>query len=397
MSTTTNGYYQACCIAKEQREYTFENTSPMEFFNSEFMKTLRADMVNAEMSETVQKSCSRCFDQEKIFGKSKRLDSLQHHIHGSKKVQEAIDRVNNNSKIDLNPQDIDHLKIKVFGNLCNLRCQVCTPTASSALAAELKKYGIYKGPTVFNSYNKIDKDKLYEDLKVICPVLREFEIVGGEPLIMDDALEMIEWIVKNGFASNMEFRIITNASVTNYEFISLMKHFKRATFIVSLDGYGNKDEYIRNRTNWEEKVDAIDNMIYGGIEITWSNTIQLLNIGYLDEIHKFYTELMERHPGKPIYPPHMNNLLMYPNYARASNLPKKIAEIYLNKYKNINVDIDNIQTHINALENCNSNSEFTRAMEMYKWYDNKRGTCLLDEWPEFEDYYSAVGGEVYRG
>ena len=36
-----------------------------------------------------------------------------------------------------------------------------------------------------------------------------------------------------------------------------MKYFKRATFIVSLDGVGKKDEYIRNGTIWEEKIECI--------------------------------------------------------------------------------------------------------------------------------------------
>jgi hypothetical protein len=396
MSTTTSGCYQACCVAEEQKEYTFENTTPMQFFNSEFMKKLRADMVGGEMTETIRQSCHRCFDQEKLFNKSKRLDSLEHHIHSSKKVQDAIDRVNNNNNVDLNPQDIDHLKIKVFGNLCNLRCTVCAPSASSALAAELKKYGVYKGPVVQNHYDKIDKDELYSDLEIICPVLREFEIVGGEPLIMDDALEMIEWLVKKQFAKNMEFRIITNASVTNFDFLALMKYFKKTTFIVSLDGYGKKDEYIRNRTVWEEKVEAIDNMIYAGIEVSWSNTIQLLNIGYLDEIHKFYLELKERHPKGKIYAPHMNNLLMYPKYARSLNVPRKIAQTYIDRYNNINFKIDNIETHIKALANTEDDpANFTWAMQTYKWFDEKRGTCLTDEWPEFENYYSNVGGQIF--
>lgn len=397
MSTTTSGEYQACCVAKEQKEYTFKNTTPMKFFNSEFMKTLRADMTKGEMTNTIDTSCSKCFEQEKLYGNSKRLDSHKHWIHGSEKVQKIIDTVNDNNEIDLKPQDIDHFKIKIFGNLCNLRCQMCTPHASSALAAELKKYGVYKGPVRKNHYDKVNKDELYKDLRIILPVLREFEIVGGEPLIMDDALEMIEWIVRNGYAENTEFRIITNASVSNIEFFSLMKHFKKATFIVSLDGYGKKDEYIRNKTIWEEKVETIHNMIYSDIEVTWSNTIQLLNIGYLDEIQKFYEELKQQYPNKAIYPPHLNNVLMYPSYMRVMHLPKEIAEIYLKKYKKINAKFDNIKVHTEALKNSKATEQFTRAMEMYKWFDNKRGTCLLDEWPEFENYYSSVGNEIYRG
>ena len=40
-STTVEGKYQTCCIAKPDDKMTIENTSPMEFFNSSKSKQLR--------------------------------------------------------------------------------------------------------------------------------------------------------------------------------------------------------------------------------------------------------------------------------------------------------------------------------------------------------------------
>ena len=68
-STTTMGDYQACCIAKEPGNLTFENTSPMEFFNSKHMKTLRHDMANGIRSNVFKKTCHNCIEQEKLYGK----------------------------------------------------------------------------------------------------------------------------------------------------------------------------------------------------------------------------------------------------------------------------------------------------------------------------------------
>jgi hypothetical protein len=402
-STTTMGNYQACCIAKQVDSMSFDNTTPMEFFNSDHMKQLRHDMANGNKSDLYNYTCQNCVNQEKLYNKSKRLDALTHHIHGKLVSDNTINQVLQNKNTNLKPKDIDHLKMKVFGNICNLTCVMCYPGTSSALAAEMKMYDILpkhmNGKTVHNAYRTIDKDKLYADLDIICPVIREFEIVGGEPLMMKDALEMIEWIIAKGYSKNMEFRIITNATLTNIEFLNLMKHFKRATFIISLDGFGKKDEYMRTGTVWEEKVENIKNMIYAGIDISWSNTIQLLNIGYLNEIHLFVKSLQDDHPGKKIWPAHMNNLLTSPIGFRASNVPPIIAKVYLDKYKGLN--FDNINTHINTLRNRSNlitlddtDTELLSAMKTYRWYDEKRGTCLLDEWPEFENYYSAVGRQV---
>jgi sulfatase maturation enzyme AslB (radical SAM superfamily) len=260
-STTTMGNYQACCIAKQVDSMSFDNTTPMEFFNSDHMKQLRYDMANGVKSDLYNYTCSNCIIQEKLYNKSKRLDSLEHGIHGNLVSDKTLSSVMKEKDTSLEPKDIDHLKMKVFGNVCNLTCVMCYPEVSSALAAEMKKFGTlptkFKGKTVFNGYKTIDKDKLYSELDVICPAIREFEIVGGEPLMMKDALEMIEWIISNGYSKNMEFRIITNATVSNLEFMSLMKYFKRATFIISLDGFGKKDEYIRTGTIWEEKINNI--------------------------------------------------------------------------------------------------------------------------------------------
>ena len=402
-STTTMGNYQACCIAKQVDSMSYDNTTPMEFFNSDHMKQLRHDMANGNKSDLYNHTCSNCITAEKLYNKSKRLESLDHYIHGKLVSDKTIMQVMKEKDTRLEPKDIDHLKMKVFGNICNLTCVMCYPGTSSALAAEMKRFGTlpthFKGKTVQNSYKTIDKEKLYADLDVICPVIREFEIIGGEPLMMKDALIMIEWIISKGYSKNMEFKIITNATITNMEFLNLMKYFKKATFLVSLDGFGKKDEYIRTGTIWEEKVENIKNMIYAGIDISWSNTIQLLNIGYLNEIHLFVKSLQDDHPGKNIQNPHMNNILTNPIKFTSNNIPPHIASMYLDKYKGL--DLANTETHINTLRNRSNlitlddtDAELLEAMKTYRWYDEKRGTCLLDEWPEFENYYSAVGRQV---
>jgi len=410
-STTVEGKYQTCCIAKPDDKMTFENTSPMEFFNSSKSKQLRHDMANGIMSDLVKKTCQTCHEQEKQYGSSKRLDSLKHHIHGHVPI-DTIDKVKKSNDVDLKPKDIDHLKMKVFGNICNLKCTMCSVGCSSALASELKRYDEWKGETVVNPYKKIDKDKLYADLEEICPVVREFEIVGGEPLMMKDSIEMLEWMVSKGYSKTMEFRIITNATVDNWEYYRLMKYFKKATFIVSLDAYGKKDEYIRSGEVWEEKVEIIKNFIRADIDVSWSNTIQLLNIGYLDEIHIFYEQLKEIFPhinkvnsakafkNRPIKRggvsiPYLNNLLTHPYIMLPKHLPKQIKEKYIEKYERSNVPFEHKQRWIKALKSVGYEKDFMRTMAHYKFFDEKRGTNLLNEWPEFETWYSKADSYPY--
>ena len=82
----------------------------------------------------------------------------------------------------------------------------------------------------------------------------------------------------------------------------------------------------------------------------------------------------------------MNNLLTYPKKFRANNVPTKIANNYLEHY--INKDFDNINTHRTTLEKSKNNNEFMKAIREYRFFDERRGTCLLDESSEFEKYYA---------
>ena len=96
----------------------------------------------------------------------------------------------------------------------------------------------------------------------------------------------------------------------------------------SVDGFGKKDEYIRTGTNWEEKVMLMKNVAQiPKVKMSFSTTTQLLNIGYLDEIHDFITKTFG-------ITPRLNNGLSFPNWARAVNVPKDIANKYLKRYEN---------------------------------------------------------------
>ena len=71
-STTVSGDYQACCIAKQQKENIID-ISPLEFFNSNHMKQLRYDMLQENISPLIKDTCYKCIINEKNTGNSKRL------------------------------------------------------------------------------------------------------------------------------------------------------------------------------------------------------------------------------------------------------------------------------------------------------------------------------------
>jgi len=356
------------------------------------MKQLRWDMLQpGEPSDLIKETCFKCITNEKNTGNSKRLQNYyttNDHKKDTLKLH-TLDKIRKNKNYDLEPTDMDSFKIKIFGNLCNLKCTMCNPLVSSKIAAESKRHKIkhngyiWEGPVEVNPSKSMDMPKFKDDLKKILPTTKQIEIVGGEPLLYPETFELVNWIVENDLSKNLELRFVTNGMTENLEVFSLFKYFKQVVLMYSIDGVGKIDEYIRTGTNWEEKVRNMKNSLYipGNIKLSISTTIQLLNIGYLKPIDKFCRETLN-------IVPRFNNPLANPRWARAVNLPLHIKREYLKRYQG---DIlFNKRFILNTLENTKEMNyeEFLQGIARYKMFDKIRNTNLIDVYPEFEKYYN---------
>ena len=315
-----------------------------------------------------------------------------------------------------------------LSNLCNLKCISCQPMSSSKIAAEHIKWkngGQWpdweEGGSVLNKelnlrmiesaiinpYNKLNKKKFFDELEESLPTIKMLDFVGGEPMYNKQIKELLEWIVSKELSKRLMIKFTTNAMYEDYELYNLLKYFKSTSVDISLDGVGKKDEYLRTGTVWKEKIEIIDNIYQTFSQISWSNTIQLCNIGYLDEMWKFIEQWKEKYPRKGVkwkgeeygVGP-LNNILSWPPILQGVNIPKKVAYMYIKKYED--KKFPRKTEFINMLQNDKERNHdlFLRGMARYKFYDKKRGTCLLDQWPEFtewynEDFNSIMGEQIF--
>lgn len=386
-STTVAGNYQACCIANKQPENIVDVT-PMDFFNGKHMKQLRYDMLKeGEPSDLIKETCYKCVANEKNSGNSKRLQNYYTTNLDKTNVlqQRTLRKIKENKNVDLEPTDMDSFKIKIFGNLCNLKCTMCNPLVSSKIAAEQKRLGTlpkdWEGPIIIDQSEKMDMEKFKDDMKKILPTTNQIEIVGGEPLLYPKVAPFVKWIVDNNMSKHLELRFVTNGMTENFELFALFKYFRKVTIMFSLDGVGKVDEYIRTGTVWEEKVQNMKNIgQIPKVKLSFSTTIQLLNIGYLDEIYDFVKETFGMQAK-------LNNNLSFPVWARAVNIPEEVAENYFKKYNN--KKFFNKAHHIHTLKNNKerNHGRFLDAMDRYKYLDSIRNTNLLNVYPEFEKWY----------
>src|SRR6056300_271736 len=62
MAHTADGFYRVCCVGEVDRNspYHTNKMTPLEFFNSDMMQTIRRDMLSGNFSETTSYACSQC-------------------------------------------------------------------------------------------------------------------------------------------------------------------------------------------------------------------------------------------------------------------------------------------------------------------------------------------------
>lgn len=371
-ANNVEGKYQACCIASLS-DYTITKTKPMDFFNSEYMKGLRKDMLSGEITDRVAGTCKKCIHNENVSGRSKRIDNEKSIV-----TEDAIQKSLNEE--DITPTQIEYLKLKIYGNKCNLRCYMCSPISSSKVAADWKKHGEWDRPAIINPYQEVDPNFLYEGLDEVIPYLDMIELVGGEPLMFPELIDFMKWMIDRNYAHKIKLRFITNGTIVDPEVFSYFNDFREIAMIVSVDAYGKKDDYIRDGSDWDTKMQFIRLCkLTPRLKLGFSNTFTWMNIGHLPELYHFFKDEF----GVRLA---LNNPVAYPEYFQAVHLPDDIKELYLSTtYKS---DFNNKESLTQILKTPGDPEKFKAGMKRVKQLDERRGNYFLEHFPEFEKYYN---------
>lgn len=342
ISTTTNGYWKACCIATPS-DMHIDDTKFLDFVNSDYMQTLREHQKLGLMSGVVSQTCKKCIHNERTAGKSRRTELLQ-------------------SPYDLDT--IENIKIKHIGNLCNLKCVMCFPSESSLFAQEAIALGEHDGDIVV----KQDLTDTYlEGLAEVLPRVKEIRLVGGEPIVNPMTWKFIEWLRDGGF-SHLSIHFTTNGTRSfTKEQKTLLEYFSSVAIIFSLDAIGKRNDYIRFPSNFESLMKNFDDMKSFASHLNVNATITMLNLGYIDELVEYFPDTYVE----------VGNGITNPEILRPENIPYEIKETYKSK-------IPSVQKLLQVEPN---HENFMRGLIHLKKRDVHRGNNLLDLWPEFKPYY----------
>tara|TARA_B110000503_G_C7155637_1_gene417204 strand:+ start:1200 stop:2300 length:1101 start_codon:yes stop_codon:yes gene_type:complete len=266
ISTDVNGSIRPCC-RYEQPDRQIKYKMPWmkdgtldELYNGKEIKALRQAFLDGEEPS----ECNWCWKEEAVGVKSFR-----------QKYSDIWD-LDYDLETPL-PQLID-LKLS---NVCNLKCRMCGPQASSSIAKEQGNLDPYH---ITNKIIETDNEKVF--FEKILPNISYLELTGGEPFFSSENKKLIELISCTEYCKNIYLKITTNGMFYNPSLMDKMLSFKKTDIALSIDDTGDRLEYQRGNSDWNKIKTNILSMKsnYPEFKIQLYRTINNFNIYHLEDL-----------------------------------------------------------------------------------------------------------------
>jgi len=234
--------------------------TPQEMYDHPRMNQLRDNLSN----DIRDPACKVCWDQE-----DRGIQSFRNYSNENFGYEE-----DGLSVIDI-----------TASNICNLRCRMCSPSASHQLMQDhqyFKKHDLLvKVETVTqrwlgwqatgsgNSLTPSEGSKAIEATKSHqwdwlmenTHKIKVLKASGGEPFYDNKVIQLLQKYVETGAAKNTILIFHTNATQFNEENVTMLNQFKKNKHTFSIDGVGKPYEYIRYPAVFSETEESVKRYI----------------------------------------------------------------------------------------------------------------------------------------
>jgi hypothetical protein len=137
-------------------------------------------------------------------------------------------------------------------NLCNLACITCGPVYSSRWSSEIKKYPWQD----INRYQPADQNRFFEKLDLSSVERVYFN--GGEPLMCQDHVQIIQHLCKIGVLDRCEIAYNTNGTtIPDSTVLDLWRQARLVRVFISIDAIENSFEFIRWPAKWQQIINFL--------------------------------------------------------------------------------------------------------------------------------------------
>jgi organic radical activating enzyme len=383
LATHPIGTVTPCCIttmdndastSKNNDENLLLNKdSLVDIANSERFKSIRKMMLNGESPEV----CKTCFFHEKNNLSSKRIEE-------NNKFKHLIDGAIDNTNEDGSLKNVNYKYIELrLGTVCNLKCVTCNPFSSNRWNEDVIAF---KDTEFSGSYfkNEIKTEwyrstKFYDELYEKCEELEEVWINGGEPTLIKEHAYFLNKLIESGRSKNINIHYSINMTNVPDDFIEIWKQFKKVRLHLSIDDIGERNDYIRTGSKWDNIYSNFEKIIqYKNIfNIEVCQTVSALNVFNIDNFKKLTNNfnLVVAH-----------NYVHQPSYMHVSIIPKEIKEHIISNIKHLNeYEFKRLNVELfseNKLEDTDKFFKFINILDM------KRNLFIGDYLPEWKKYFT---------
>ena len=313
LSTTNNGKVRLCCQSKTLDKLHVNKHSLDEIWQGEAYTRIRNQFLNNEWPD----ECVICKNNEDKNIQSRRDFENKKWTHIEKKPYPT-------HAVDF-PWAVD-LRL---GNLCNLKCIMCTPDNSNTWYDEYENFEHLQFFKKDENVRWPFHTSFLDNYETWVSKVRVLYFSGGEPLLIKKHRQIIEFLIEQDLAKNIILWYDTNGTYIDQEWIDMWSHFEEVNLSLSIDGGKEINEYIRHPINHDDLLTNYKLLANrpSNIDVKLQIAVGALNIFELDNIQQ-YSKQFNFSISFNI------SIVFWPNFMTLEALPQSIIDQAAEKYKN---------------------------------------------------------------
>lgn len=430
----TDGGFKGCCVMSEGPTGGRYHTEgkPVTIgdglgagLNSDTAKSLRLSLMNDKWHP----ECKRCMDEEGSGMKSMR-NFYNERWEDKFSYQDAV-KITDPDTGALPEDHVPFFYDIQLGNLCNLKCRICSPESSSswipdyqklmglgtkweqpvAMGRETisiehkggKKYDISPDPFAW-----ANSDVFWNQMSERKDKIDRLYLIGGEPMMIQRHFKFLKECVESGDAKNIVLQYDTNLTNLPQKVMEYWKEFKALDLGFSIDGMGPELEYMRHPIKWDHMLKNIHKVeafakensnvkLYDSVTVSVYNILHILDfIEWKVKAGKYdFDYLWQVHPRHfgvhPLHSPHYLNVkVMSPKAKRT------ISKKYVLWKKKMNEWIDSIDEYTKVQKKEDLRISVNTYVDMWVDFMNSEDSSKnLEQFWKFTNDVDAIRNESF--
>ncbi len=356
-STRNDGVFRVCAHAQNSpcrgeakdisgQRFTAHQSDWDEAQNAASLKAIRADFLKNKWPS----ACQRCEGENQNGIASRQLEERKRYRHIFGPEQARAITADDGTLHRVEPMELD-LRL---GNRCNLKCTMCSPKSSDLWYQD---HAVVWGRSFKNWKDEIvplepapngvraadcmnewyDSPHFMNQLESRLRSVRILHFTGGEPVVTKRVYDVLEMMVQLGTAAESTVQFITNGTVLPKKLLQFFPHFKQIKIGVSVDSVGEKNDYIRFPSKWNQVASILSQLDQSAENVhSWLvATTMVYNIFYLPELLEWRDEMnfikINNNGDRMILSDHP---LHNPGYLSSRILPPQVKRVVAAKLLN---------------------------------------------------------------